>query len=160
MDRFTWGFTIGALVLCVVALGSVLVMRAAPPPDPSTPAGVVTAYVVAVRDRDADRAWELLASGANVGPVPPFASGQSPRDAFRQQLTNMGRTSSSARRIRILNTTETGDTARVDVEITTSSGPAIPLLSGGSYSETLTFNLRRINGEWRITDAPSVFQIG
>ncbi len=163
MDRFTWGFAIGAVVLCVVALVSVFVTRAAPAPDPSTPAGVVTGYVIAVRDRDADRACALMAPGAAVR-IAPYApssqSSQTPCDSLRQDLTNMGRGSQGARRVRILNTAETGETARVDVEITMSSGPAIPLISGGSNTQTLTFNLRRVNGEWRIDAAPAVYQIG
>jgi hypothetical protein len=160
MDRFTWGFAIGAVVLCVVALVSVFVTRAAPAPDPSTPAGVVTEYVIAVRDRDADRACALLGPGAAVRNAPPSQSSQGPCDSLRQDLTNMGRGGQGTRRIRILNTAETGETARVDVEITMSSGPAIPLIDGGSYTQTLTFNLRRINGEWRINAAPAVYQIG
>jgi len=163
MDRFTWSFVIGALVLCVIALASVFVTRAAPPPDPTTPEGVVAEYILAVRDRDADRAWELLTPTANVGfPTAPPGVAASPttsRDAFRQQVANMPRSSDRQPRIRILDTTITGDTARVDVEVTTTSGGA-PLFGGGENSQSFTFTLMRSDGTWRIDSAPSVYQLG
>ncbi|HTE86880.1 MAG TPA: hypothetical protein VK821_19375, partial [Dehalococcoidia bacterium] len=116
MDRFTWGFVIGALLLCAAGAGTVFIARATPPPPLSTPAGVVTAYLQGVRDRDADRAWDLLAPGASIGPAPPSAvAAASSRDTFRQQLASMGSGPSSASRIRIIDATERGDTARVDI---------------------------------------------
>ena len=162
MDRFTWGFAIGAVVLCVVALGSVLFTRAAPPPDPSTPAGVAAAYVLAVRDRDAERAVALLAPNADVGGIPPSANASNPtaQEQLRQQIAGMGRGSGgSQNRVRILDTNESGDTARVNVEVTSGSdGP--PFFGDGGHGQTYTFELTRGDGNWRIRSAPPVYAIG
>ena len=159
MDRFTWGFAIGAIVLCVLALASTFVTRLAPPPDPTTPAGIVSAYILAVRARDADQAWALLAPGANVAlPGPPGVSGSTvTEDAFRQQVSSL-QTGSNPARIRIVSSTETNGTARVMVEITRTSGGGLPLLDS-SPSQVSVFELSRPNGQWLISAAPYMYQL-
>jgi len=159
MDRFTWAFAAGGLAICVVAIASVFIVRAAGPPPLSTPAGVVTAYVQAVRDRDADRAWGLLGPAAAVGSVPPPpGSNTTTRDAFRRQVAGLPENGTTSSRIRIAETTINGDSARVAVEITTTTGG--PALFGGEYSRSLTFGLKRVNGDWRIDTAPAPYEIG
>ena len=62
------------------------------------------------------------------------------------------------RRLRIVESKVTDDTARVDVEITTFSDG--DLFGPSSRSETVTFNLKRRDGAWRITSSPSLYQLG
>jgi len=158
MDRLTWGFVGGAVALCVLAIASVFLVRASPPPPLTTPAGVVAAYVQAVRDRDADRAWDLLASGAAVGPAPPVSgSSATSRDAFRRQLSSLAANDAASSRIRIAGSTINGESARVTIEINTSTGPS---LFGGDYSRTLTFGLKRVDDAWKIDTAPALYELG
>jgi ketosteroid isomerase-like protein len=159
MDRFTWGFVGGALALCVLTIASIFLVRRQSPPSLSAPAGAVTAYVQAVRDRDADRAWDLLAPGAIVGPAPPFSpASEAPRDAFRRQMATLDQGGGGTRRIRIVGATEKDGTARVTIEITTTTaGP--PLLTGDD-SRTVTFTLKQLDGAWKIDSGPSLYEIG
>jgi hypothetical protein len=160
MDRLTWAFVGGAVALCVLAIASVFLVRTAAPPPLTTPQGVVAAYVQAVRDRDADRAWDLLASGAAVGPAPPVASNANvtSRDVFRRQMSSLSQNAAAASRIRIASSTTSGDSARVTIEISTSTGG--PALFGGDYSRTLTFGLKRVNDVWKIDTAPGLYELG
>jgi hypothetical protein len=159
MDRFTWAFVGGAVAICLLAIASVFFVRAAAPPSLATPQGVVAAYVQAVRNRDADGAWDLLAPGAAVGPVPsaPGSTGTS-RDAFRRQMASLAQNSSTSSRIRVADNSITGDSARVSIELTVSSGGAF--LFGGDYTRTLSFALKRVDGAWRIDSAPGLFELG
>jgi hypothetical protein len=159
MDRFTWSFAAGAVLLCVVAVASAFCLRPAPP-SLSTPAGGGSAYLQAVRDRDADRAWELLAPGAAVGPaLAPPGSTTSARDAFRRQVSSTGQNSSDGGpSFRVITASQDAASARVDVEVTT--GGTAPALFGGGYSRTLTFALKRPDGNWKIDTAPALYELG
>ena len=155
VDRFTWGVAIAVVALSVIAVASVAVARQqARPPDLGTAGGVVTAYIGAIQDKQVDEAWDLLASPEAAGIGPPSGT---TREAFRQQVTSVPRQGN--KRIRIVDSQPSGDTARVDVEITTiTSGPV--WFGPGSYSRTVTFSLKRERESWRITAAPSVWELG
>jgi ketosteroid isomerase-like protein len=158
MDRFTWTFVAGAIALCVLAIASVFLVRAAPRPSPSTPAGVVTSFIEAVRDREADRAWAQLAPDAVVGSIPPpLSSGTDKHDQFRQQMANLSQDGSGGRRLRITDVSENGTNARVTVEVSQTNGPP---LFGGTDVRTLTFTLKQVDGAWKINSTPSLFEIG
>lgn len=157
MDRLTWGVIGGVVALSLAAVLMVLLVRpAAAPPDLSTPAGAATAYILAIQDKRADEAWELLdtpeAAGVPMGPGRPATL-----ETFRQQVNNVH--SAPNKRIRIVDSSQTGDTARVDLEITSvSSGPFF--FGGGSHSRPHTFSLRQRPAGWRITAAPPMWELG
>ena len=160
MDRFTWAVAIGVVVLGLVAVASAALMRGGPPPDLSTPGGVATAYVLAIQSKHADEAWEILDSPRAVD-LPPIransASATPTIDDFRRQVNNAY--SDPNKRIRVLRTEETGDMARVDLEITHVSQAPV-LLGGGSSSRTVSVSLKRSGDSWRITAAPPIYELG
>jgi hypothetical protein len=120
---------------------------------------VVTTYVSAIRDRRADDAWNLLDSPKALGALsPPVLSGDgtATESNFRQQVNSNSH--GGDKRIRIVDTKTTGDTARVDVEITTFSGEP-PIFGPSSHSQTVTFELARRDNGWRITSAPQIWQL-
>jgi len=157
MDRFTWGVVVGVVSLSVVAIVSILVVRAGQaPPDLTIPEGVVTAYIIAIQNNQPDAAWELLTGPQAVtGSFRP--PGEAPtRDSFRNDVNNAYR--SGNRRIRILSTSLTGDSAQVQVEVTNvTSGPGI--LFGSSYTRIANFSLVRQGDSWRINAAPPVWEL-
>ena len=157
MDRFTWGAVVAVVVLCGVAIGSVLVGRqTTAPPDMGTPEGVVTAYVVAIQEKRADDAWSLLASPRAAQSGPRFESEDETLDGFRRTVNNTY--GGNNRRMRILEVKRESETARVDVDVTTVS--AEPFWFGiPSSSRTVTFNLKRDGATWKITSAPSVWEL-
>ena len=156
MDRFTWAVAGGVVVLGVVAIISAAVLRGSPPPDLSTPGGVASAYVLAIQSKHADEAWALLDSPRAVD-VQPVRGGTPTKEDFQRQVNNSY--SDPNKRIRLLKTEETGDTARVDPEITHVSQAPV-LLGGGSASRTLSMSLKRSGESWRITAAPAVYELG
>jgi hypothetical protein len=158
MDRFTWLLAGGVAALCIVALALVALARATQPaPDASSPEGVVSAYLLALQNRDPDRAWDLLASPqALVTPFPTPRSEQPTREAFRQQVLNQPR--SSDRRVRVVGTTQSDNTARVEVEII--YGASGPFTFGSPRpGQTRVFELVQRNGAWAITASPPVFDL-
>ena len=158
MDKLPWAAVLGVLALSVAAIVSVLLPRPGQTPaDPSSPEGVTTAYMNAIRDKRPDDAWALLDSPDAVadgigGPNRTRLT----QDQFRLQVNNNYRRGD--RRLRIVESKITDDTARVDVEITTFSDR--DLFGPSSSSNTVTFNLKRRDGSWRITSSPSLYQLG
>ena len=157
MDRFTWGVVGAVALLSLAAIVSVFAVRSAQPaPDLSTPEGVVIAYIQAVQNKDADRAWELL-TGPEAVSGPPRSAGIDPKDSFRNEVNNAYR--SGERRLRIVDSTITGDTAKVTVEVTNvPAGPGI--FFDGSNSHPVNFSLVRRDGAWRINSAPYIWELG
>lgn len=159
MDRFTWAIVGGVVALCVAALASVVMLRASqPPPDLSTPAGVATAYILAIQNRDPDAAWELLASPDAAFPRLRRPPGEGPltRERFRQEVLNLYRQEN--KRLRVVATIPGADVARVEVEIAwVRSGP--PLLGSAPPPRTMLFELKRQGATWRITSAPPLWDL-
>ena len=157
MDRFTWAVVAGVVGLAIVALVSVTLIPAAqPPPDLSTPDGVVRAYVLALQNKQPDQAWDLLAPEALAGPGP---RGRMDRDNFRQQVLNAQRERNS--RVRLLQTVvlqTVPETARVETEVVTGGSSPWGIF-GGSLTHPATFSLRREGDTWRITSTPDVWQL-
>jgi hypothetical protein len=148
MDRFTWVFVGGAVAACVVGIASTFYVRAAPSPPQDTPSGVVTAYVQAVHDHDADSAWQHLAPGATVGLAPTT------EDAFHRSVVapRPGGTGYS-RLVRIAGMSQNAGNASVAVEVSTGEG------IGPQDTRELTFELKRIDGVWKIISCPSTYEI-
>jgi hypothetical protein len=157
MERWTLSLVVAIVAICVVALAVAIGVRATqPPPDLTTPEGVATAYILAIQQRDPDRAWDLLDSPQAVGSFGP--RGETPtREAFRQQVLNFPRPEN--RRLRILGATPSGETARVEIQVTfLPSGP--PFLGMGSgMTQTRIVELRRREGTWRITSTPPIWDL-
>jgi ketosteroid isomerase-like protein len=132
-------------LLAVTALASLLINRPGQrSPDLTTPSGVVTAYVQAIRAQQADQAWALLAPDSTGRPYN--------KEQFRQYVqSDHGQTGS---RIRITSVAQTGDTATVQLEVTAISGD----LLSSSYSQTVTVDLRHQGTSWRITSDPGPWQ--
>src|SRR6266508_6826205 len=157
MDRFTWAVAGGVVVLAIVAIVTASVMRGAPPPDPSTPGGVAAAYVLAIQSKQADQAWELLDSPRAIDLPGSRGNASATKDDFRRQVNNTS--SDRNKRIRLLQTEQNAETARVDLEITHVNQAPV-LLGGGSYSRTVTMSMKRSGESWRITAAPSLYELG
>ncbi len=160
MDRPTWLLTIGILAVAVVALVAAVVSRTVQaPPDLSTPEGVASAYILAVQNREPDKAWGLLESPAAVaGPFARAVGGDNatPREQFRQEVLNSSRPGN--RRLRVLGSTSTGATARVEIETRfVESGPF--RFGGGGNPQTRVFELKQTPSGWRITTAPPLFDL-
>src|SRR5690348_9382385 len=67
MDRLTWPIVGGVLALVAAGLIAAAVTRDhTPPPDMSTPSGVVVAYASAEQRGDGSAAWNLLARSAQA----------------------------------------------------------------------------------------------
>jgi hypothetical protein len=158
VDRFTWGVVIGVLALAIVAFTMVVLNRVTEaPPDLTTAEGTVHAFIAAVRDRRADDAWELLA-GPEALDRSTYPNGPRKTETdFQREVNSMHRPSN--RRVRIAEVRQNEGTATVDVEIvSTSNGPFF--LGGGSHTRRVAFSLRQVQGQWRITAAPSLWEIG
>lgn len=154
--RFIWAIVAGVVVISAVAVGSVLFARTAQaPPDLAAPEGVVVAYVLAVQSKEADQAWDLLDSPEAV--EYRFRVEKPDRENFRREVNNLYRDQN--KRIRVLEASRTGDTARVDLEITyVSQGPI--LFGGGSRSRTISLSLKQRGESWRITASPQLHELG
>lgn len=141
MDRFTRAVVVIVLVLVVIAIGiAILQTRAEPPIDPTTPRGVVTAYVRALRSNQADRAWDYLDSSLQQ---------RFPRAEFVQLASH---TTSDQSRVTIGEATISGNEARVPVIYHYDGG-----LFGGSFSNERITLLVQENGEWRISSPPEPY---
>ena len=144
MDRFTWGVALGALVLVVAGLASVLLLpRPAATPDLTTPQGVVRAYVTALDQSKPEQAWDLLTTGARA---------RTTRDEFIRRAVAQGHPRSE--RIAIDGVTVEGDGARVELSRTYGSGG---LFGDTPYTTQTTVRLERADGAWRISVPPDPY---
>jgi hypothetical protein len=146
VDRFTWAFVGGAIAVCVLGIASTFYVRAAASPSLDSPSGVVFAYLQAIHDHDADRAWGLLAPNATVGTAPI------PEKSFRASVSAPAPGGSYSRLMRIAGSNQNTDTASVSVEASSSEG------LGVSDTRELTFRLKKIDSAWKIDSAPSIFE--
>ncbi len=129
------------LVLVVVAVGVAVVRsRAEAPPDPSSPRGVVAAYLRDLRAGRSDQAWGYLSSAVQA---------RYPRDRFVQQAAYLANDRS---RVTIGEATVDGNEARVPVTYHYDGG-----LFGGSSSNPRLTLLVQEGGGWRISSPPEPF---
>jgi hypothetical protein len=147
-DRFLLGIVAGAVLLIVASVMLVLVVRQSPPPpppDPSSPVGVVQAYIEALRAGDLDRARGYLTVEARASAVarnwPTYPA------SVNENL-----------RIVVEPVREDTSTAEVRVALSRFSAQPGPFSSSTSRSE-LTVRLIREDGAWRINQPlePYVF---
>lgn len=124
------------LVVAVVGIGVAVLTRThdVPTYDRGTPEGDVQAYLIAVIDGNRDAAAAYLAQDS-----------QCTVDDLDRAFVPDGV------RIVLRDTSVDGDTARVGVDVTVSSGGP---LDSSEYTDQHTFRLRRADGIWRITGRP------
>lgn len=139
-DRFLLAIVAGTVVLVVVSIVVVFFFgrtRTTPPPDPNSPAGVVHAYVEAVRAGDTERARSYLTRAARAE-----AESRDRQNTYRPSREDNVRI--------VVETVSTTDTA-ADVKVTISRfyARSDPFSSSTSHYDT-TVNLVREDGAWRI----------
>jgi hypothetical protein len=153
IDRSSRLVLAGAGILAIAGVAATLLTTLAPTPDLSTPLGVVTAYVRAVQAGDADRAWALTGQTTvqpSIGEPPrPFLS----KDDYRNQVQSSRQPTTP--RVRVLGSSQSGDTATVQLEVTHASGDPLT----GARSDQLTVSLTREAAGWRITSDPFPGQV-
>lgn len=151
-DRFLVGIVAGALGLVALAVAAAALAARAPappPPDPASPAGVVQAYVEALRAGEADRAYAYLSTTARANVS---------LDEFRRRLYPPYTSDASAVRVLIAPTAVSADRAEVRVTISRFSARADPFSASTTHYD-LTVRLVREDGAWRISQPlePSPF---
>lgn len=139
-DRFLTGILIGIGVLVVIAL-VVFFMRndAQTYVSDDTPEGVVHNYVVAVLNRDYEKAYGYL---ADLEHKPTY-------EAFRRSFLN-GEVNPSSSAVDIGESVIVGDTATVEIALIFN--PSDPFSTG--WRNVQTADLVRRNGAWKLTLMP------
>src|SRR5512140_3284366 len=140
-DRFLTGILIGIALLIAAALAVYFTRhdQGAYVPE-TTPEGIVHNYVLAVLNRDYQKAYGYL---ADLDHKPTF-------DQFRQAFA-VGRLTPSGNGIKVGKATITGNDATVDVSMVYT--PSDPFSSG--YNNDGTAQLVRQNGAWKISSMPT-----
>ena len=142
-DRFLTGILIGIGVLVVAAL-AVFFSRSDTQTYVSddTPEGVVHNYVVAVLEKDYEKAYGYL---ANLEHKPTY---EGFRDAFLKGLVNP-----TSQAVDIGGSELTGDTASVEVALIYN--PSDPFSTG--YRDVQRAVLVRQDGAWKLSSMPSYY---
>lgn len=130
--------SLGLVIGLVVAAGLVVLLRpSATEFDPTTPEGTVQSYVRAVLDDDREQALALLEDPSDECDLDHHR-----RDSIRVTLEGVE---------------TTDDHSKVTIRMTTQGGE--PPFDTYEYTERVTFELTRVEGNWLITRAPWPFQI-
>ncbi len=125
---------LGVVAVLAVVAAVLAATRSAPRYDPATPTGVVQGYVSALVDGDRAQAVRFLV------PDSPCALADLDRADVPDQV-----------RVVLNDSDVVGGTARVEVEVVTSSSDPF---GGYEFSERHTFRLTRDGGDWRIAGEP------
>ncbi len=126
---------IGALVVLAIVVASVLNSSAVTTYAADTPEGVVQRYVNAVLDGDEDAADAYLTTELAT-------------ECENEEFPILYREDDSAR-VALLDSSISGDTARVDVRVTEGS---YGLVDSYEYDHEETFDLERTENGWLISD--------
>ncbi len=148
-DRFLIGIVAGTVLLVVISVIVVFMLgrpRTAPPADPATPAGVVQAYIEALRESDVTRSRTCLTNQA--------------RTEVEARDKNNSYRPSPQENVRIVVEQVSATDTRAEVQVTTSrfSANSDPFSSSSSHRDT-TVTLVREDGAWRITQALETYGI-
>lgn len=146
-DRFLVGIVLGAVALIAVGVAAVLLAARAPSTiqaDPTSPAGVVQAYVEALRAGETDRARGYLTQSARE----QVDRQNYPKPHFQPSVPE--------RRLLIEPIEVNGDRARVRVTVSTFSARSEPF-SSSTYHQEVDVRLLRENGQWRISSPAEPF---
>jgi hypothetical protein len=129
---------IGLAVVAIIVVAAVAIGLGAPEPlDPTSPEGAVQGYLQAVLDGDEFAAVGFL--------TPELRDRCNAGDLHQAYLPESSR-------VVLIDSSIDGDDALVDVKITESWGPTP--LDSGEYSFEETFELRRIDEGWAISEIP------
>ena len=140
-DRFLTAILIGIAVLIVAALAVFFTRQdKGSYAGENTPDGVVHNYVLAVMNKDYERAYSYL---ADLTYKPTF-------DEFRQAFA-VGRLNPAGNGIQIGKSSVTGNDATVEVDMV--SQPGDPFSSG--YNNVGMAQLVRQGGAWKISSMPT-----
>ncbi len=140
-DRFLTGILIGIGILIVAALVVFFTRQNQPSySSQDTPDGVVHDYVLAILNKDYQKAYGYL---ADLNYKPTFAQ-------FRQSFV-VGKMNVGDAGIKVGTVSVTGDDATVEVSMVYAAGD--PFSSG--YSNVGTAQLVRQNGLWKISSMPT-----
>jgi hypothetical protein len=140
-DRFLLAIVAGTILLVVASIVVVFAFgraRPSPPADPNSPAGVVHAYVDAVRAGDQERARSYLTREARAQ-----ALARDRQDTYRPSRDDNVR-------IVVEPVTTTDTTADVKVTISRFYARSDPFSSNTSHYD-VTVKLIREDGNWRIS---------
>ena len=149
-DRFLLGIVAGAVLLIVLGIVAVFVAGRAsppPPPDPSSPVGVVQAYIEALRAGEPDRAYTFLSRSAQAS---------MPLDEYRRPFSHAYRRPETEQRWLIEPVMAGADTAEVRVTLSRFSSSPQPF-SATTYHRDETVRLVREDGTWRINQPVGPF---
>ena len=140
-DRFLLAIVAGTILLVVVSIVVVFLFgraRTAPPPDPNSPAGVVHAYVEAVRAGEMEQARSYLTRTARAQ-----AESRDRQDSYRPPRDE---------NVRIVVETVSSTETAADVKVTISRfyARSDPFSSSTSHYD-VTVKLIREDGVWRIS---------
>lgn len=140
-DRFLLAIVAGTILLVISSIVVVVLLgrgRPTPPPDPSSPAGVVYAYVEAARNGEAEKARSYLTRSARAQ-----AEARDRQDTYRPTRDDNVRIV-----VETVSTTET--TAEVKVTISRFYARSDPFSSSTSHRD-VTVKLVPEDGAWRIS---------
>lgn len=142
-DRFLTGILIGIAALVVLALALFFIRQEKRDylPD-DTPEGVTHNYILAVYNRDYEKAYSYLAEGEHKPTFEKF------REAFAFNYINPQDVGAEVGTAEIY-----GDSATV--QVFTYYNPSDPFSSGYRNTEAATLTLQ--NGQWKITQMPYSF---
>jgi hypothetical protein len=142
-NRLLIGFGIAIAILVFVAIALVLTVGQQKPAmlAEGTPEGTVQRYLVALQNKEFDKAYDFLSSEATS----EFPKPQT-RDMWIQSAQGLQELAWKANLGKV---SVTGDTARVEVNIQTfRAGGAF---DNNSYSRNVTFFLKKQGQSWLIT---------
>jgi hypothetical protein len=141
-DRFLLAIVAGTVVLVAVAVLAVFLFardsRTVAPADPNSPAGVVQAYIEAVRAGDVERSRTYLTREARA------------QAEARDRQSTYPQSRADNLRIVVETVSSTDSTAEVNVTLSRFYARSDPFSSGTSRYD-LTVRLIREDGAWRMT---------
>jgi len=149
-DRFLIGIVAGAILLMIVGIATVFLASRIPPPptpDANSPAGVVQAYIEALRSGNADRAYSFLSRSAQAS---------LPADQYRERFPRFAPPSEATRLL--IEPVKVGpDIAEVKVTISRFSAGGAPF-SAETFHQEVTVRLVTEDGAWRINQPVEPFR--
>jgi hypothetical protein len=140
-DRFLLAIVAGTVVLVVAAMLTVFLFgrnRTVTPADPASPAGIVQAYIEAVRGGDVERSRTYLTREARA------------QVEARDRQSTYPQSREDNQRIVVETVSSTDTTAEVKVTLSRFYARSDPFSSGTSRYD-LTVRLIREGGAWRMT---------
>ncbi|HEX9897380.1 MAG TPA: hypothetical protein VGA85_06965 [Dehalococcoidales bacterium] len=147
-NRFLLGFGIAITILIIITITLVVTNRGIAPLLPEdTPQGTVQRFLLAIQEHDVQKAYSYL----NV----EEKTGKLTYDDWARSWADEIRSSQTAWKATLGNTVITGDSATVEVliDVFQPGGP----FEDPIYTNDYTYELKKINGSWFITERPWLY---